>query len=297
MPDNLDEVGIDVGDGDERSTEVSVSTDETETETETAEQPIEKNTSKEELEEYSSSVSSRINDLTRRFREEERQKQSAIEYADNVHKENEGLKARLGNLDKGYLQQFAGRVESQVEQAKRLLKEAHEIGDVDQIVEAQETLANLSVERSRVNVAKADAAKADAVAQQQAPPPPQRTAPPRQPPDPKAEKWASQNDWFGNDEVMTYAAFGVHRRLIEDERFDPTSNDYYDELDRRMRQEFPQKFESSSKPNGGRKVASAESSKSRNKGGRKTVRLTPSQVAIAKRLNVPLEEYAKYVRD
>ncbi len=295
MPDNLDEVGIDVGDGDERSTEVSVSTDETETET--AEQPIEKNTSKEELEEYSSSVSSRINDLTRRFREEERQKQSAIEYADNVHKENEGLKARLGNLDKGYLQQFAGRVESQVEQAKRLLKEAHEIGDVDQIVEAQETLANLSVERSRVNVAKADAAKADAVAQQQAPPPPQRTAPPRQPPDPKAEKWASQNDWFGNDEVMTYAAFGVHRRLIEDERFDPTSNDYYDELDKRMRQEFPQKFESSSKPNGGRKVASAESSKSRNKGGRKTVRLTPSQVAIAKRLNVPLEEYAKYVRD
>ena len=304
MPGNLDEATIDVGDGDELPTEVDVSTGEAKSapKTQPKAQPVEESTvveesaSKEELEEYSSNVSSRINDLTRRFREEERQKKSAIEYAENVHKENEGLKARLGTLDEGYIKQFEGRVESQIGNAKRLLKEAHEIGDVDQIVEAQEALADLSAERSRVNVAKANTA-----AQEKVPPEPERAAPPQQAPkatpDPRAEEWASKNEWFGNDEVMTYAAFGVHRRLIEDEHFDPASNDYYDELDKRMRHEFPQKFEPSPKLNGGRKVASAESSKSRNKGGRKIVRLTPSQVAIAKRLNVPLEEYAKYVRD
>jgi len=147
-----------------------------------------------------------------------------------------------------------------------------------------------------VNVAKTPQQELQPAAPQQAPPQPAAPQPPVQA-DPKAEQWASKNEWFGEDEVMTYAAFGVHRRLIEDEGFDPTSNDYYDELDKRMRNEFPQKFESNPKSNGGRKVASAESSKSRNRSGRKTVRLTASQVAIAKRLNVPLEEYAKYVRD
>ena len=128
-----------------------------------------------------------------------------------------------------------------------------------------------------------------------APPQPQPAAPP----DPKAEAWAAKNSWFGQDEVMTYAAFGVHRRLVEDDAFDPASDEYYSELDSRMRSEFPHKFDQKPKSNGGsRKVASAEASASRNKsGGRKSVRLSPSQVAIAKRLNVPLEEYAKYVRD
>ena len=136
----------------------------------------------------------------------------------------------------------------------------------------------------------------------QAPPPqPTPPTPPPQPPakaDPKAEAWAAGRDWFGQDEVMTYAAFGVHRRLIEDEGFDPQSDEYYAELDKRMIAEFPHKLGKKSSSNGGsKKVASAEASASRNRSGRKTVRLTPSQVAIAKRLNVPLEEYAKYVRD
>ena len=295
MPPDLDEATIDVGDEEEKSTDVRLSSEE---ETSEVVEPLEKaSASNEELEEYSSNVKGRINDLTKRFREEERQKQTAIEFAENVRKENENLKTRLDNLDKGYIEQFEGRVDSQLDSAKRSLKEAHEVGDVDKIVEAQEALSQLSVERSRVNVAKTPP---PAAPQPAAPPP---TAPPPaapQPPvqaDPKAEKWASKNDWFGEDEVMTYAAFGLHRRLIEDEGFDPTSNDYYDELDKRMRNEFPQKFESNPKSNGGRKVASAESSKSRNRSGRKTVRLTASQVAIAKRLNVPLEEYAKYVRD
>ena len=294
MPPELDEPTIDVGDAEEKSTDVRLSSEEEGSSEEVVSEKV--SASNEELEEYSSNVKGRINDLTKRFREEERQKQTAIEFAENVRKENENLKTRLDNLDKGYMEQFEGRVDSQLDSAKKALKEAHEVGDVDKIVDAQEALSQLSLERSRVNVAKAPQQAPQPVAPQQAPPQPVAPQPPVQS-DPKAEQWASKNEWFGEDEVMTYAAFGVHRRLIEDEGFDPTSNDYYDELDKRMRNEFPQKFESNPKSNGGRKVASAESSKSRNRSGRKTVRLTASQVAIAKRLNVPLEEYAKYVRD
>ena len=295
MPPELDEPTIDVGDAEEKSTDVRLSSEEEgSSEEEVVSEKV--SASNEELEEYSSNVKGRINDLTKRFREEERQKQTAIEFAENVRKENENLKTRLDNLDKGYIEQFEGRVDSQLDSAKKALKEAHEVGDVDKIVDAQEALSQLSLERSRVNVAKTPQQELQPAAPQQAPPQPAAPQPPVQA-DPKAEQWASKNEWFGEDEVMTYAAFGVHRRLIEDEGFDPTSNDYYDELDKRMRNEFPQKFESNSRSNGGRKVASAESSKSRNRSGRKTVRLTASQVAIAKRLNVPLEEYAKYVRD
>tara|TARA_R100000900_G_scaffold143815_1_gene127206 strand:+ start:450 stop:1334 length:885 start_codon:yes stop_codon:yes gene_type:complete len=294
MPPELDEANIDVGDSEENATEINLSP-----ESEPVSEPepeIKVSASTDELEEYSSNVKGRINDLTKRFREEERQKQTAIEFAESVRKENENLKTRLNNLDKGYIEQFEGRVDSQLESAKKALKEAHEVGDVDKIVDAQEALSQLSLERSRVNVAKAPQPEPAQAPVAPATPQPQQ---PQQPvkADPKAEAWAQKNEWFGEDEVMTYAAFGVHRRLIEDEGFDPTSNDYYDELDKRMRNEFPQKFESSPKSNGGRKVASAESSKSRNRSGRKTVRLTASQVAIAKRLNVPLEEYAKHVRN
>jgi len=133
------------------------------------------------------------------------------------------------------------------------------------------------------------------VAQQQQPVAQQQQ--PQQPPDPRAEAWAQKNDWFGHDEVMTYASFGIHRRLIEDEGFDPQTEEYYAELDKRLVSEFPHKLGTQVVNGGGRKVASAETSRSRNKGGRKTVRLSPSQVAIAKKLGVPLEEYAKYVKD
>ena len=290
MPDELEETAVDVGDSEETSTDIDVIPRETEEDQETE---VKASASNEELEEYSSNVKGRIDNLTKRFREEERQKQSAIEFAENVRKENDSLKHRLGSLDQSYMEQFEGRVDSQLESAKKLLRDAHEMGDVDQIVEAQEALSDLTIERSRVKVAKAN--KAPEAPPPEAPPP--QAPPPQVAADPRAEEWASSNKWFGADEVMTYAAFGLHRRLIEDEGFDPSSNDYYDELDKRMRHEFPQKFGSGPKSNGGRKVASAESSKSRNKSGRKTVRLSASQVAIAKRLNVPLEEYAKYVRD
>ena len=247
---------------------------------------------KDELEDYSAGVKTRIDKLTKRMREEERQKQSAVEFAENVKKENDNLKSRLQNLDKGYQEEFGGRIESQLTGAKRALKDAHEAGDSDRLVEAQEALATLTVEKSKL---KKPVEQVDPVpqVQQQA----QQQAQQQQPPDPKAEAWANKNEWFGHDEVMTYASFGIHRRLIEDEGFDPQSQEYYAELDKRLASEFPHKLGTQATNGGSRKVASAETSKSRNKGGRKTVRLSPSQVAIAKKLGVPLEEYAKYVKE
>jgi|TARA_R110002167_G_scaffold5071_1_gene23791 hypothetical protein len=287
-----EETKIDVGDTDEDSVDINLSPEESDETSSGDVVQAESEDSSEELEEYSAGVKGRINELTKRFREEERQKQSAIQYAENIQKENAELKTRMDALDKGYVEQFEGRVSSELEGAKRVLREAHETGDVDKLVDAQEALAELTMQRTSVkpsrNVPEEDAP-------QFAPQHPLKT-PQQVAPDPRAEKWASQNDWFGNDEVMTYGAFGIHRRLVEDEGFDPSSDDYYAELDSRLRDEFPNKFDSKSKSNGGRKVASAESSASRRKSGRKTVRLTPSQVAIAKKLNVPLDEYAKYVK-
>ena len=290
-----EETKIDIGDAEEEAVDVNLSEEEDPKKVEVS--------SEEELEDYSSGVKTRINNLTKRFREEERQKQTAIEYAENVRQENENLKTRINSLDQGYQEQFESRVTNQISSAKEILKQAHETGDVDKIVDAQEALANLSVEKGTLKAVRAEiptkeqevrATEKPVAASSPAPAP----VPAPTPPDPKAEEWASKNSWFGDDEVMTYGAFGIHRRLVEDEGFDPQSNEYYSELDNRLRNEFPHKFDSKSKSNGGsRKVASAEASASRNRGGRKTVRLTPSQVAIAKRLNVPLEEYAKYVRD
>tara|TARA_R100000365_G_C2739848_1_gene68595 strand:+ start:621 stop:1514 length:894 start_codon:yes stop_codon:yes gene_type:complete len=291
---------IEVGDSDESAVDVSVEeeTEEKKDSSKEVEVKADPPEQEEELEEYSAGVKTRIDQLTKRFREEERQKQSAVQFAENVRKENDTLKQRLDSLDKGYQEEFGNRVTSQLDSAKRLLKEAHESGDVDKIVEAQEALSNLALEKGKLAKAQREAPETPAPVATPAAQPAQPAQQPAAPPDPKAESWAKRNDWFGQDEVMTYAAFGVHRRLIEDEGFDPQTDEYYSELDRRMLSEFPVKLGQKTPSNGGsRKVASAEASASRKKSGRKTVRLTPSQVAIAKRLNVPLEEYAKYVRD
>ena len=292
-----EESKIDVGDAEEDAVDVNIApeTPESKAAPVSDDEGIVVSDSDDELEEYSAGVKGRISQLTKRFREEERQKQSAIQFAENVRRENESLKQRMASLDKGYMEQFNGRVSSELETAQQILREAHETGDVDKLVDAQEALASLTVQKSvsrEAQPVRVESAPAPAPQLQ-----PQPQPQPQPTPDPKAEAWASNNEWFGNDEVMTMGAFGIHRRLIEDEGFDPSSNEYYAELDRRLRHEFPNKFDAKAKSNGGRKVASAESSASRNKSGRKTVRLTPSQVAIAKKLNVPLEEYAKYVRD
>jgi hypothetical protein len=253
----------------------------------------------DELENYSDSVQRRIRKLTGKFREEERQKNSAVEYAESVKKQNDELQNRLNKLDQTYVGEFATRLESQVIAAKDAYKRAHEDGDSDAMFEAQQNISRLALEQAKYDSIKQRGEVAETRTAEQAPvaPSPQvaQQRPPQ--PDPKAEEWAGKNAWFGEDQTMTYAAFGIHRQLIEDEGFDPATNEYYTELDRRIRTEFPHKFKSSKRDTGPR-VASAESTASKSSSkGRRTVRLTPSQIAIAKRLNVPLEEYAKYVKD
>jgi hypothetical protein len=257
----------------------------------------------DELGEYSKNVQSRIKRLTEKYRKEERDREEAVRFSQQLLEENKKLKGRMQQLDTGYLSEYGTRLQTQTEAAKRTYKEAYEAGDPDRMSEAQMAMSNLAIEQQRYNSAKArvdqdqrlQAERAQAP-QQQAPaasaPPPQQAKP-----DPKAQSWAQKNAWFGEDRIMTTAAFTVHQGLIEDEGFDPNSDEYYTELDRRMRREFPHKFQGQ-KSGGGTQVASAGSSASRNtKQGRRTVKLTPSQVAIAKKLNVPLEEYAKYVKD
>ena len=254
----------------------------------------------DELENYSESVKRRISKLTNRFREEERQRQAAIEYAEAVKKQNEELKQRLERLDESYVGEFGNRLESQALAAKEEYRKAYEDGDADKMFEAQEKISRLALEKTRYEEAKQRNENRVSRTEEQAPvqeAPAQQQAPAQ--PDPKAETWAQKNEWFGQDQTMTYAAFGIHRQLVEEEGFDPTSDEYYTEIDNRIRAEFPQKFGKEQSRDPGPRVASAEStaSKSSSPKGRRTVKLSPSQIAIAKRLNVPLEEYAKYVKE
>ena len=257
----------------------------------------------DELESYSKGVQKRISRLTEKYRKEERDRQEAVRLAQQLLQEKQQLEGRLKQLDSGYLNEYGARIEAQVSAARRAYKDAYEAGDTDKMIEAQEALARATTDKQRYDLAKSRADErvqtTAAPSQQQGQyvaPQQQRVA--EQPQvDPRAQTWAEKNDWFGQDEVMTYAAFGVHRKLVEEEGFDPQSDEYYSEIDRRMRTEFPHKFQAS-KPSGKSQVAPAGSSASRStKQGRKTVRLSPSQIAIAKKLNVPLEEYAKYVKD
>ena len=239
----------------------------------------------------------RIDRLTKKMREAERQREEALKYAQGVQAEAQQLKQRMDALDNNYVQEYSSRVETQMATAEQELARAIEVGDTNGVVEAQRKITKLAIENDRAQQAKVQqeryAQQAQAQQQQQV----QQPMPQQQPrrPDPKAERWAQRNEWFGSDEAMTYAAFGIHKKLVEDEGFDPTSDDYYTELDRRMSGEFPHKLNGGSK-----RPAQTVASVSRNTSGRssgKKVRLTPSQVAIAKKLGVPLEEYAKYVKE
>ena len=263
---------------------------------ETEEQPQAAN--EDELQEYSKNVQQRISKLTKKYRDEEAQRLAAVEFAEAVKKQNDELKQRLSALDQSYTSEFGTRVDSQIEAAKQAYQKAYDDGDAEAMFEAQKNLSKLALDQAQLEQAKRrQEARAEEPVEQQA----QAQQPQAQPaqPDPKAEAWAQKNEWFGNDQPMTYAAFGLHRQLIEDEGFDPKSDEYYNELDNRMRKEFPHKFAAPTKGDTGPRVASAESTASRSKStkGRRTVKLTPSQIAIAKRLNVPLEEYAKYVKE
>ncbi len=250
----------------------------------------------EELDSYSKGVQQRIKKLTEKYRQEERDKGEALRVSQQLLEENKKLKARVQNLDTGYVAEYGNRITSQSEAAKRMYKEAYDAGDTDKMVQAQEMLSQIAVDKQRYNTAKARVEQQAKVPAQRPQQQPQAQQPQAQP-DPRAKEWASQNDWFGSDKIMTTAAFTLHNILTNEEGFDPKSEEYYSEIDKRIRSEFPQKFQTK-KSTGGTQVASAGNSASRNtKTGRRTVKLSPSQVAIAKKLGVPLEQYAKYVKD
>ena len=250
----------------------------------------------DELESYSKNVQKRIKKLTEKYRQEERDREEAVRLAHALRQENETLKSQMQNSSQAHLNEYGARLENQLNLAKQAYKQAHDVGDVDKMFEAQQALSKISIEQERYRLAKQrqDKLTVEREAQPQQQQYVQQPAP-QQPvqPDPKAQGWAEQNEWFGQDEVMTYAAFGIHRKLVEEEGFDPTSDEYYNEIDNRMRKEFPQRFGKTGRSG---QVASADTSASRKPSGRRTVKLSPSQVAIAKKLGVPLEEYAKYVK-
>jgi len=251
----------------------------------------------DELESYSNNVQKRIKKLTEKYRKEERDREEAVRMAQQLLNENNQLKSQVKNLDKGYVNSEASRLEAHGDSVKRQYREAYEAGDSDAMFAAQEQLSSMAVQQDRVRLAK-QRIERDVEQPVQQPQTITQQAAPAVKPDPRAEDWASNNEWFGSDEVMTYAAFGLHKKLVEEEGFDPATEEYYSEVDKRIRTEFPQKFPKAKK-SGGAQVAPAGASATRSttKQGRRSVKLSPSQIAMAKRLNVPLEEYAKFVKD
>ena len=255
--------------------------------------PIE--TKEEELEEYSAGVKKRIDKLTKKMREAERREEAAINYAKQVKTESDKLKSSNMVQNEHMLVDREKSLVSQKEFAKRAMEAAINANDAEKQVAAQQEISRLTIEDERLKVSKAKALRRktevaneqpvevnDAINQQ-----PQQQAPK----DPKAEAWAQKNDWFGTDNAMTYTAYDIHTELVQ-KGVDPRDDQYYKEIDIRIRKEFPHKFEEKIRPT--QKVASAVRTSS---SGRRTVRLTPSQVAISKRLGVPLEEYAKHVKE
>jgi hypothetical protein len=251
---------------------------------------LEKKEEGDEVKEYSEGVQKRIAKLTRKMREAERQKEEAIAFAESTNKQKNELEGRLSKLDKSYTSEFETRVKTNMSAARQALKTAIESQDVEGQIAAQEQIANLTMDGARLRAMKVAAESKPKEVNVT----PQQTRSPQT--DPMAEAWASDNPWFGNDSAMTYTAFDIHKALVEKEGYDPKSREYYQEVDKRIRVEFPHKFDkiegqSTERARPAQNVASAKRSSST--GRRKTVRLTQSQVAIAKRLGVPLEEYAK----
>ena len=296
-----EEKTIDVGDNEELETEIDLDAapveeapvEELVVEETKEETPVEatEEKPKDELGEYSEGVQKRIAKLTRKMREAERQKEEAIAFARTQKEEAEQLRNKYKTLDSSYTQEFEKRVTTNIDAVKSKLANAINAGDIEAQVAAQTELAQLTMDSTRL-------AKIKEI-QEKIPTAPEETKAPTQAPapqqvDPRADAWASKNPWFGSDNAMTYTAFDIHKKLVEEEGFDPQSNEYYSEVDKRIRLEFPHKFdkvEESTQSAPTQNVASARRPAAT--GRRKTVKLTPSQVAISKRLGVPLEEYAK----
>ena len=289
---NLDEKGEPVKQ--EEVVEEKIEVEQTTAAEEVKEEVEKKPEAKDELKDYSEGVQKRIAKLTRKMREAERQREEAVTYAQNVTQQKNHAEKRLSKLDKSYVSEFESRVTTSLAAAKLALKNAIESQDVEAQISAQEQLATLTVENARLGALKVHAKEAIPREKEVNINPQQRQQP--QQSDPRAEDWASRNGWFGNDSAMTYTAFDIHKKLVEEEGFDPKSDEYYSEVDTRIRLEFPHKFDkidgsTTERVKPTQNVASA--TRSATTGRRKTVKLSPSQVAIAKRLGVPLEDYAK----
>ena len=318
----LDEDRIDVGEADEQATEIDLdapapeqSLEEEEVQVEevieddsqpadaSAESDKQSAVQKSELDEYSEGVQKRIAKLTRKMREAERQKEEAIQYAQNVQQQANRVRSNFDQLGGKYTEELEKKVHNGMASAHAKLKQAIAEGNADLQVEAQKEIATMAMEENRLNQIK-EARENRPL--RQAPPPQNYAQMAQEMPtqneiyqaaqqiDPKAEAWSAKNTWFGTDNAMTYTAFDIHRRLVEEEGFDPQSDEYYSEVDKRIRLEFPHKFDTNKESAVETPVQTVASAKRpANKGRRKTVKLTPSQVAISKRLGVPLEEYAK----
>ena len=249
-----------------------------------------------EHEEYSGKVQKRIDKLTRKVREAERQQTAALEFAKGIQTENQQLKHRVSSLDAGYVNEYGDRIATEQASVTKDMQEAVATGDSAKQVELNKKVAQLAIEEERVRAAKMEQERQAKIAQSNTQsPPPQTQQAPTVRTDPKAAKWASNNEWFGEDDAMTFAAFGIHKRLVEEEGFDTSAPEYYDEIDKRIREAFPHKFNGEVSVSESRRPQQTVASAVRSSGtGRATVRLSPSEVAIAKKLGVSLEEYAKH---
>jgi len=258
-----------------------------------------------ELSDYSDKVKKRIDKLTARLRETQRREHAALDYAKQVQSRAQELEQRYVKSDADRLVEAQSRVETQAVALKQIIRKAREEGDIDTETEAQQRLSGLTLENSQIQAANAQReayVQQQAVYQQQQQQQVAYQQQQQQQVDPRVEEWAEKNKWYGRDTVMTHAAWGIHRQLVQVDGVDPSSDEYYDELDKRVRDAFPHKFQENgsgtqSRSRNVQTVAPASRSSGINNSARRTVRLTPSQVAIAKKLGVPLEEYAKYVKE
>ena len=298
VKENEDGAEVEIPEVETEETESEVKIEETEKETE--KEPVEAKSEQEnEIEDYSEGVKKRINKLTYKVRESERREQAAIEYAKSVQEELNKTKNKLSKSDQNLYSEYSTRVTSELNSAQERYKKAYESGDTDALLEAQKDLAKLAVEEESLKRVKPKETETEVIQDEQEAKPkwdkqPVQEAPA---PDPKAQAWAKRNEWFGDDLAMTTAAFAFHRQLTEGEGYDPTSDEYYTEVDKRLAEAFPHKLGKTQKEVKETVAGSSKGVGTTKARSRRTIKLTPSQVAIAKRLGVPLEEYAKHIKE
>ena len=291
------ELDLDLGEEEGPDVEVTVESSTEDQPSAEVDSGFETQDSEDEFKKSENQTQKRINRLTKKMREAEKNAEEATRFAQLKAKENQELAQRLNQMDNNYVDQYSGRVESEISQTETALRNAMEIGDTEAAVAAQTKMTQLAVEADRAAQAKLANERRQKVAAER-PVPQQTVAQPAPRPDPKAENWAQKNDWFGEDSAMTYAAFGIHKELVESEGIDPKSDEYYDTLDRRMKEEFPHKFKDGSQSKRlAQTVASVNRSSGTGRSSGNKVRLTQRQVAMAKKLGVSLEQYAKYVKE